>query len=488
MKTKLFFFITVFSFISMIVGATATWTQQASFPGPGRTYPIGFSIGTKGYIGTGTIGTSTYTDDFWEWDQPTNVWTQRANVPGGPRTEAISFSIGNKGYVALGATSAGGLVQDLWEWDQATNVWSAKANFTGASRLWSVGFSIGTHGYISTGNSGLAWYNDLWEWNQTNNVWTQKANLAGPARMGAVSFAIGTKGYIGTGCVMGSNTFKDFWEWDQTTNIWTQRADLPGTARTFAAGFSIGNKGFIGTGADKTGAPLKDFWKWDQATNTWIQGPDYGGGPIRDGVGFAIGNSGYIGAGSPNANKSNPVSTFWQYADSTCKISPVISSDPGSGTTLCVGQTVYVNASGGITYSWSNGASGANITLHPTTTTVYSVFVTNANGCTGTSSITLIVDTSCTATGVSSIYPDPVQATIFPSPFNQSATLIMTGTGNLEQEMKIFDMLGKEVRNVKFSGQELKLDRGSMMDGIYLYKIISKDQVIAAGKFIIGKL
>ena len=36
-----------------MIPATNTWTQKADFGGAGRYYATGFSIGSKGYIGTG---------------------------------------------------------------------------------------------------------------------------------------------------------------------------------------------------------------------------------------------------------------------------------------------------------------------------------------------------------------------------------------------------------------------------------------------------
>src|ERR1041384_7930203 len=77
-----------------------TWTQKADLGGTGRYFPVGFSIGTKGYIGTGY--NTTYRNDFWEWDQATNVWTQKADFAGTARYAAVGFAIGTKGYIGTG--------------------------------------------------------------------------------------------------------------------------------------------------------------------------------------------------------------------------------------------------------------------------------------------------------------------------------------------------------------------------------------------------
>jgi hypothetical protein len=70
------------------------WTQKADLGGIARQGAVAFSIGSKGYIGTGT-GQNGFLDDFWEWDQVSNTWTQKANFGGGQLSGAIGFSIGD---------------------------------------------------------------------------------------------------------------------------------------------------------------------------------------------------------------------------------------------------------------------------------------------------------------------------------------------------------------------------------------------------------
>src|SRR5437870_3933251 len=90
-------FIFIICFVSSQVFAQNTWVQKASLQS-GRNSGVGFSIGTKGYIGLG----NNYID-FWEYDPNTNTWTQKANFAGNARSGAVGFSIGNKGYVGTGS-------------------------------------------------------------------------------------------------------------------------------------------------------------------------------------------------------------------------------------------------------------------------------------------------------------------------------------------------------------------------------------------------
>jgi N-acetylneuraminic acid mutarotase len=84
-----------------------------------RNSAVGFSIGNKGYVGTGYGDGPTLYNDFWEWDQVSNVWTQNVNFGGMARNAAVGFSIGNKGYVGTGVTGINPnyAFQDFWEYD-----------------------------------------------------------------------------------------------------------------------------------------------------------------------------------------------------------------------------------------------------------------------------------------------------------------------------------------------------------------------------------
>ncbi|MFC2100992.1 hypothetical protein ACFLRZ_04095, partial [Bacteroidota bacterium] len=68
---------------------------------------------------------------------------------------------------------------------------------------------------------------------------------------------------------------------------------------------------------------------------------------------------------------------------------PIASAGPDK--TICLGDSVTLFASGGVTYSWSSGQSTSNITVKPIVQTTYIVTVTNLNGCTATDDVTVYV-------------------------------------------------------------------------------------------------
>lgn len=300
-----------------------TWMRKHDFGdtisnngnvGVERNGAVSFSIGNKGYIGTGLKGTNTRLNDFWEYDPETDAWTQKANFGGLARAFASGFSIGDKGYVGCGdANSSAHTSADFWEYDAASNVWTRKADFGGVPRRGAVGFAIASKGYMGTGRyQGPDHYKDIWEYDPATDVWTRKADLTGNSRAFAAVFSIGNKGYLGTG--RDDNGFvKDFWEFDPEVNIWTQKTDFVGDKRYGAIGISIGAYGYIGTGATASSGLSNDFWEYNPYSDSWIRKADFGGAPRFLTSGFSIGNKAYIGTGQINTDTYVNSYDFWEF-------------------------------------------------------------------------------------------------------------------------------------------------------------------------------
>src|SRR5207244_4026507 len=53
-----------------------------------------------------------YKSDFWEYDRATNTWLQKADFAGWKRAGAVGFSIGSKGYIG----TSGSPGHDFWEY------------------------------------------------------------------------------------------------------------------------------------------------------------------------------------------------------------------------------------------------------------------------------------------------------------------------------------------------------------------------------------
>ncbi|MBO9702606.1 MAG: T9SS type A sorting domain-containing protein [Sporocytophaga sp.] len=290
--------------------STDTWSKKKDFPGKARFGACGFAIQNKGYLGSGNIGDNIEYDDpekvsdFWEYDPTLDMWTQKADVGGDPKHFATGISAGNKGYVSGGD-------QYIWEFDPASNTWEQKVDL-GYIFEYGAGFSIEGKLYQGTGYSSII-LNEFIEYDPNKNAVTRKTNLGNELITKSVGFSILNKGYIGTG--FGFRNYKEFWEYDPQTGYWTQKADFAGDGRTSAVGFSIGDKGYIGTGLGSvsTGTSdifMKDFWEYNPATNVWTRKKDFPGAGRYEAVGFSINNKGYIGTGTINGNFEKD---FWEY-------------------------------------------------------------------------------------------------------------------------------------------------------------------------------
>lgn len=136
-----------------------------------------------------------------------------------------------------------------------------------------------------------------------------------------------------------------------------------------------------------------------------------------------------------------------------------------SNTTICLGNTAVLTASGASTYSWSTGDSGASITLTPTVSALYSV-TGFLNGCSSKASTFLIVK-PCTS--VEEQLKETVK--LYPNPANQFLSVdfgILSGQKTIE----LYDNMGRQVLSHSGADPLLKLDLAPMANGIYMVKVM----------------
>jgi len=66
-------------------------------------------------------------------------------------------------------------------------------------------------------------------------------------------------------------------------------------------------------------------------------------------------------------------------------------ANAGKDTTICSGNTINLNASGGDNYLWSTGEKSSNINVNPLISTTYTVTVSNSFGCSATDDVIINV-------------------------------------------------------------------------------------------------
>ena len=460
--------------VALTAGNTGNiWTQKANFGNGVRYRGIAFSIGSKGYMGTGT-GTTTYMSDFWEYDPSNNTWSQKANYAGGACYGAVGFSSSNKGYVGTGFN--GTYKNDFYEYDPVNNVWSQKANFAGTARTSAVGFFVNGKCYIGTGSGATANFNDLWEYDPNTNFWTAKASIPSATRYLSFGTAVGSLAYVGAGYV-NAVVSNDVWEYNSSTNTWTQKANL-GTATLYGAtAMGIGPNLFVAGGYEFSTSTYSDkMWIFNAGNNTWSQMQNIGSGQGRySASSFAIGLRGYVVGGYTTTAMNStwefeaPGTYSWSTGyigqvftpsvsgtysvlvtnASNCTATAVqaVSISPNPNLTvsgnalLCSGNSLTLSASGANSYTWSANAGGGNsniVVVSPSVNTIYTV-----SGTTGTCSIDVPISTS--------VNPSPNAAIAASGPTLGCGSLNLINASNANSWTQMTGITGVRTYPIAFS-------------------------------------
>jgi YVTN family beta-propeller protein len=190
------------------------------------------------------------------------------------------------------------------------------------------------------------------------------------------------------------------------------------------------------------------------ATNTVVATIAVGDGPIsfgnfiKSGVGAC--------AGTPT--------TF------TVTVNPSITASiTQTGNNLTATSTPPLGT--GAVYQWSTGANTATISI--TANGIYTVTVTDANGCSATRTINAIItsiDNNNTLAGNLSLYPNPTDGII---------TLSFDNIANIKGNIVLFNALGQVIKTIPLSFEEghedakMTIDLTQQAAGVYFLKIES---------------
>lgn len=147
--------------------ANDSWTQIANYGGGVMNGGAAFSIGTKGYVGTGQFAYGNFsnvlTKEFWEYDPATGIWTRKADYGGTARQEDVGFSIGSKGYIGQGEDGVVSDPADYWEYNPATDSWILAGIVPAIGHSYPTAFTVGTKAYIGTGANSSNALRDIYE-------------------------------------------------------------------------------------------------------------------------------------------------------------------------------------------------------------------------------------------------------------------------------------------------------------------------------------
>jgi len=153
-------------------------------------------------------------------------------------------------------------------------------------------------------------------------------------------------------------------------------------------------------------------------------------------------------------------------------------------TTSLSGGTITANQAGA-SYQWINCDNENaplfgqfNRTFTATANGSYAVVVVK-NGCTDTSACVAF-----TNVGIAEKNDVASHFTIYPNPFT-SQTTIDFQEEQVHASVKIIDLLGKEVKEIDFTGKQLIIEREDLQAGVYFVHIMSKNKHLVSRKIVI---
>jgi N-acetylneuraminic acid mutarotase len=251
------------AFIGLGWGITSLWeydpsadkfTRKSDFPYPINADPVCFSIGSKGYVifssGNNHYPETSKISELWEYNPTDDNWSRKANFPGVNRNGGAAFSIGNKGYFGTGEIyDTYGYISytsDFWEYDADTDNWTRKSDFPGSERKWSFGFSLGSNGYIGGGSTAYG-QKSMYMFSQATDTWTSAGEYPGEGYNYLNGITINNKHYMGMGGENSGEAYSDFWEFNPAGNTWKKMRSCPLKMEPQMA-VSINNKGYLGIG------------------------------------------------------------------------------------------------------------------------------------------------------------------------------------------------------------------------------------------------
>jgi hypothetical protein len=186
---------------------------------------------------------------------------------------------------------------------------------------------------------------------------------------------------------------------------------------------------------------------------------------------------------SPTLNTVYTVTGTTSGCSNSSSISISVNPNPtvnaiSSTSLICTGEAAILTASGANSYTWSTGPVSNSITVSPTITTVYTVTGTDANGCSNTNTVNLIVSW-CTGINENNSHAN---ISVYPNP-NQGSFTIKTNSNEVK-DLIIVDHLGRTIKQMSIIDRETKIDLTKESNGIYYLLLLQNGQQIYSKKLI----
>ena len=241
---------------------------ESMYPGKPRYGAVAFVIGGKAYVGLGYMlghNVSEVYDDFFVYDTLTRNWEKLSfQFPGKARRGAVAFSIGGKGYVGTGivkpgAPGEGDYLADFYEFDPQSG-WKQISNIS-YPRYGATAFVAEGCGYVCFGNlyGGPSRECGIQKLDPNTRRWTGLPVCYENGEIGQLLSRSGVKSFVLNkdkhdyvyvfGGLISSNKVLG-WGYNPSENVW-KSVDYPVGGDY---GFTIGGQGYAMSAGNRGGA------------------------------------------------------------------------------------------------------------------------------------------------------------------------------------------------------------------------------------------
>lgn len=209
----------------------------------------------------------------------------------------------------------------------------------------------------------------------------------------------------------------------------------------------------------------------------------------------AMGASNYTWSSSPSSNNvitASPLTTttysVWganaygcsKMATQVINVNalPTVSASSSAPNQMCVGERQTLSATGAAAFTWVSNTSnivqsGSNISINPTSTSVYTVTGTDINGCSNVATITQVVDP---CTGISKNLASGSSLNVYPNPGSGEYTVEIQAALK-SAHIEVVDITGKVILNSNVTENKTTVNLTQYANGVYFLKLQSEDSV-----------
>lgn len=213
-----------------------TWTTKTR-NNIQRDEAMGFMVGGKVYIASGTSASSTFTATTEAYSPLTDSWRGVTNITTSLRQATGNAAAdGTSGLIQCGNDAAGaaGWVATNYLYSSLTDSWATKTAISSTARRWASGGSVSGTAHVVSGRTTVGPDNNVTthdEYNSFADAWTSLAALTAARRQAGGSGARDNLVYVVGGFDTTVTAVTTIYSYNRVTNAWATSAAALGTAR-----------------------------------------------------------------------------------------------------------------------------------------------------------------------------------------------------------------------------------------------------------------